>query len=44
MDVGSIIIGIVRFSIKKGWKWVGIDGKEYANTTYISAAPDSPFF
>ena len=19
-----------------GWKWVGVDGKEYANATYIS--------
>ena len=34
MDSGSIPIGFVRFSV--GWKWVGIDGKGYANTTYIS--------
>ena len=36
MDVGSIPIGFVRFSIRMGWKWVGIDGKGYTNTTYIS--------
>ena len=33
---GLIPIGFVRFSIRMGWKWVGIDGKGYANTTYIS--------
>jgi hypothetical protein len=34
--LGLIPIGFVRFSIRMGWKWVGIDGKGYANTTYIS--------
>ena len=29
-------IGFVRFSIRMGWKWVGVDGNGYANTTYIS--------
>ena len=29
-------MGFVRFSITVGWKWVGVDGKGYANTTYIS--------
>ena len=29
-------IGFDRFSMRMGWKWVGIDGKGYANTTYIS--------
>ena len=32
----SISIGLDWFSIRMGWKWVGIDGKGYANTTYIS--------
>ena len=36
MDFGSIPIGFVRFSIRMGWKWVGIDGKGCANTTFIS--------
>ena len=36
MDLALILIGFVRFSIRMGWKWVGIDGKGYANTTYIS--------
>ena len=36
MDFGSIPIGFVGFLIRMGWKWVGIDGKGYANTTYIS--------
>ena len=31
-----IPIGFVRFSIRMGWKWLGVDGKGYANTTYIS--------
>ena len=31
-----IPMGFVRFSIRMGWKWVGVDGKGYANTTYIS--------
>ena len=33
---GLIPIGFVRFSIRMGWEWVGIDGKGHANTTYIS--------
>ena len=33
---GSIPIGFNRFSMKMTWKWLGIDGKGYANTTYIS--------
>ena len=41
MDVGSIPIGFVRFSIRMGWKRVGIDGKGYANATYISFIPTS---
>ena len=36
MDFVSIPIGFVRFSVGMGWKWVGINGKGYANTTYIS--------
>ena len=36
MVFGLIPIGFVRFSIRMGWKWVGVDGKGYANTTYIS--------
>ena len=24
--------GFVRFSIRMSWKWVGVDGKGYANT------------
>ena len=36
MDLRSIPIGFDRFSIRMGWKWVRIDGKGYANTTYIS--------
>ena len=36
MDSGSIPIGFDRFSMRMGWKWLGIDGKGYANTTYIS--------
>ena len=36
MDLGLILIGFDRFSIKIGWKWVRIDGKGYTNTTYIS--------
>jgi hypothetical protein len=43
MDVGSVPIGFDRFSIRMGWKWVGIDGKGYRNTTYISESiPTSP--
>ena len=36
LGFGPIPIGCVRFSIRMGWKWVGVDGKGYANTTYIS--------
>ena len=35
MVFGLIPIGFVRFSIRMGWKWVGVDGNGYANTTYI---------
>ena len=36
IDLDLILIGFVRFSMRMGWKWVGIDGKGYANTTNIS--------
>ena len=36
MVFGMIPIGFGRFPIRMGWRWVGIDGKGYANTTYIS--------
>ena len=36
MAFGLIPIGFVRFPIRMDWKWVGVDGKGYANTTYIS--------
>ena len=34
--VTRILIGFGWFWIRICWKWVGIDGKGYANTTYIS--------
>ena len=36
MDLVSIPIESDRFSVRMGRKWDGIDGKGYANTTYIS--------
>ena len=37
---GKFVLRVVVYSnriwLRMGWKWVGIDGKGYANTTYIS--------
>ena len=38
MNCGSIPIGFARLSLKMDWKWVGIDGKGYATTTYLRIA------